>query len=99
MGRGRRDLRRSWTGGSADDAARTSRNEKGRFIALCGPANVTGWGSEGPASGAAGLLGHHGVGVFGGELVDIPGRRAGARGTVVVGEPAVGDRRRPAALC
>ena len=54
-------------------------------------------GSEGPASGAAGLFGHHGVRVLGGELVDVPERRAGTRGTVVVGEASVGHRRRPPA--
>ena len=38
------------------------------YTAVVGSAcHVTGFGSEGPASGAAGLLGHHGVRVRGGE--------------------------------
>src|SRR5262249_32138861 len=54
--------------------------------------------SEAPSGGAARLPGHDGIGVVGGELVDEPRRRAGAGGAVLVGEAAVGHRRRPAAL-
>ena len=54
--------------------------------------------SEGPAGRAAGLLRGDGVDVLEGHLVDVPGRRAGARGAELVGEAAVGDRRRPPAL-
>lgn len=51
--------------------------------------------SEGPTSRATGLLGGDGVGVLGHELVDEPGRRAGAGGAVLVGEAAVGHGRGP----
>ena len=54
--------------------------------------------SEGPSGGAAGLLGGDRVGILGHELVDVPRRRAGAGGAVLVGEAAVGHGRCPAAL-
>ena len=55
-----------------------------------------GVGSEGPPGGAAWLPGRDGIGVLGSELVDIPRRRSGAGGAVLVGEATVGHGRCPA---